>query len=108
MKVKVIKNHPGEGTFPTFAKGTDVKVMDEGCTHYLNWYGCEINGYATYIPDVFVTNKKLNRDYNPTELICQAGDKLEVKEILYAWFIAKNTDGLMGWVPAEICVSLGA
>lgn len=24
MKVKVIAQHPGEGTFPTFAKGTTV------------------------------------------------------------------------------------
>ena len=107
MKVKVVKNHPGEGKFPTFAKGSEVKITDEGCTHFLNWYACEIEGYATYIPDVFVADGKLVRDYNPTELICEAGEILEVKEILYAWFIAVKADGIMGWIPAEVCVSVG-
>ena len=107
MQVKIIKNHPGEGKFPTFLKGTDVKITDEGCTHFLNWYGCIIDDHNTYIPDVFVTKGKLNRDYNPTELICKAGDILNVKEILYAWFIAENSNGVLGWIPAEICVSIG-
>ena len=106
MKVKVIKNHPGEGQFPTFPKGCDVKITNGGCTHFLNWYACNIDGYDTYLPDVFVADGKLVRDYNPTELICEAGDILEVKEILYAWFIAEAADGSTGWIPAEVCVSV--
>ena len=105
MNVKVIKNHLGEGQFPTFPAGTDVKV-GEGCTHFLNWYACEIEGHATYIPAVFVVGGKLVRDYNPTELICEVGELVEVKEIFYAWFIAEKTGGAIGWIPAEVCVSI--
>ena len=105
MNVKVIKNHLGEGQFPTFTTGVDVK-MGEGCTHFLNWSACKIEGHATYIPDIFVANGKLVRDYNPTELICEVGELIEVKEIFYAWFIAEKADGAIGWIPAEVCISI--
>ena len=106
MKVKVIKNHLGEGQFPTFPKGCDVKMADECCKHFLNWFACHIQGYDTYIPDLFVSGGKLVCDYNPTELICASGELLSVKEIYYAWFIAEKADGVRGWIPAEICVSI--
>jgi len=102
VKVKIMKNHPGEGQFPTFSQGANVK-MGEGCTHFLNWYACEIEGYPTYIPDVFVVDGKLMRDYNPTELICEVGEIVEIKEVFYAWFIAIKADGTIGWIPAEVC-----
>jgi len=105
MKVTVVKNHLGEGQFPTFPKGTDVEITDKECTHFLNWYPCKIKGHATYVPDVIVVGGKLVRDYNPTELICKAGEILEVKEIFYAWFMAEKPDGCVGWIPAELCVS---
>ena len=106
MKVKVIADHLGEGKFPTFPKGTEVKKIDkEICSHFLNWWGCEINGYATYIPKHYVSDGKLTRDYNPTELVQKAGDILEVKEIAYAWFIATNEEEITGWIPAEVTVS---
>ena len=105
MKVKVIKNHLGEGVFPTFEKGTEVTVK-ETCTHFLHWYACEIAGYQTYIPSIFVSEGKLTRNYNPTELIQNEGDIVEVQEIIYAWLIATNEKGVTGWLPAEIVVSV--
>jgi len=105
MKVKVIKNHSGEGIFPTFEKGTEVMVK-EACTHFLHWYACKIAGYQTYIPSIFVSEGKLTRNYNPTELIQNEGDIVEVQEIVYAWLIATNEKGVTGWLPAEIVVSV--
>jgi hypothetical protein len=105
MKVKVIKDHPGYGKFPTLKKGTPVKMGEEG-THYLNWYACEINGHETFIPISFVFDGKLTRDYNPTELIQKTGDILEVREIIYAWLVASNDNGEIGWIPAEVVVSM--
>ena len=105
MTVKVISKHLGEGSFPTFAKGTDV-IVQEACTHFLNWNACVIEGYRTYVPDCFVHDGKLLRDYNPTELVQNVGDILEVQEIVYAWLSAKNLNGVTGWIPAENVVSV--
>lgn len=105
MKVKMIKSHPGEGHFPTFGKGSKVIMKDEG-THYLHWYACEIDGYQTYVPELFVCDGALIRDYNPTELVQKEGDILTVQEIIYAWLIATNENGVVGWIPAESVVSV--
>ena len=104
MRAVVIKKHTGEGIFPTFAKGTSVSMKDE-CTHFIHWCACEIEGHQTYVPNGFVNDGKLTRDYNPTELIQDIGDVLEVQEIVYAWLIAANKDGVTGWIPAEVIVS---
>ena len=105
MKVKVIKEHLGEGQFPVFVEGTPV-TMKEECTHYLHWCACDIEGHQTYVPKIFVSNGKLTRDYNPTELIQEVGDIVEVKEIVYAWLLATNNKGITGWIPAEAVVSI--
>lgn len=100
MKVTVIAQHHGEGAFPTFVKGSTVKMGDED-THFLRWYPCVIEGHETYVPECFVQNSKLIRDYNPTELIAEVGDVLEVREIIYAWLMVTNSEGITGWIPAE-------
>jgi len=106
MKVKVIQTHPGEGKFPTFTKGTKVTMEIKDDTHFLHWHACEIEGYQTYIPEIFVENGVLTRDYNPSELVQEVGDILEVKEIIYAWLFAANEKGETGWIPAEAVVSI--
>lgn len=105
MKARVIEKHIGEGVFPTFAKGTQA-TLKEPCTHYLHWYACEIAGHQTYVPESFVCDGVLTRDYNPTELVQEAGDIVEVREIVNAWLIATNEKGISGWIPAEIVVSI--
>jgi hypothetical protein len=104
MKVNVIAQHLGEGAFPTFVKGTPI-TMGEECSHFLHWYPCVIEKYETYVPECFVCDGKLIRDYNPTELIAEVGDDLEVREIVYAWLFATNAEGVTGWIPAESVVS---
>jgi len=105
MNVTVIQNHAGEGQFPDFVKGTAVEITGEECAEFAHWFPCTISGYATYVPIRFVTDHRLNRDYNPTELIQSIGDKLIVLEIIHAWLFAKNTTGKTGWIPAEAVVS---
>ena len=105
MKVKVIQEHPGEGEFPTFEKGTAVAMAQDEDTHFLHWYACDIAGYQTYVPGIFVRDGRLTRDYNPTELIQEAGDILEVWEIIHAWLLATNEQGITGWIPAEAVVA---
>ena len=105
MRVRVIAQHPGEGAFPTFAKGTSVTVGEE-CTHFLHWHPCEIEGHETYVPECYICDGELVRDYNPTELVAEVGDVLEVREIVYAWLIATNERDVTGWIPAESVVSV--
>jgi hypothetical protein len=104
MKAVVIKSHPGEGLFPEFEQGTPV-TLKEACTHFLHWYACEIQGYDTYVPTCFVRDGVLTRRYNPTELVQEEGDLIEVREIVYAWLLATNKDGITGWIPAESVIS---
>jgi len=108
MKVQVTRSsrweHPGE--FPSFKKGTPVTLAAEEGKHFLGWYACDIEGYTTYIPKIFVDEGKLVRDYDPTELIQDAGDILEVNEIIFAWLLATNDNGVTGWIPAECVVSV--
>jgi len=106
MKVRVMQRHLGEGQFPSFAKGTAVAMASEGDTHFLHWWACEIEGHETYVPEHFVREGKLTRDYNPTELVQEAGDIVEVREIAYAWLYATNEEGATGWIPAEVVVSV--
>ena len=106
MKVKVVCEHLGEGQFPTFTKGSKVILTGDECTHFVNWFPCEIDGYQTYIPKGFFENGFLSRDYNPTELIQNAGDVLQVREIVYAWLFASNESGQTGWIPAQAVVSI--
>ena len=79
--------------------------MGEEDIHFLHWYPCVIEGHETYVPGCFVFDGKLNRDYNPTELAAEAGDILQVQEIVYAWLLATNTEGVTGWLPAEAVIS---
>jgi len=106
MKVKAVRQHLGEGQFPAFLQGAKVALTGEGCSHFLGWFPCEIKGYNTYIPDTFFADGVLTRDYNPTELVVNVGDILEVREIVYTWLLATDENGIMGWIPAETVVSI--
>jgi hypothetical protein len=101
MKVKTMQEHLGEGTFPLFAKGTAVELGEEN-TRFPGWFGCKIDGYSTYVPEVFACDGKLTRDYNPTELAVIAGDVLELNQIVCGWLNVTRSDGVTGWIPAEI------
>ena len=108
MKVKVTHSYRWEhpGNFPTFEKGTPVSIAEEEDTDFLGWYACDIAGHKPYIPKIFVHDGKLIRDYNPTELIQNVGDILEVKGIINAWLFAINDKGISGWFPAECVTSV--
>jgi len=106
MRAKVILDHTGEGQFPIFSKGTKVTLTGVEDTHFLHWFPCEINGHQTYVPESFLKDGALTRDYNPTELVQSVGDIIEVKEIVNAWIFAANEIGQAGWIPAESVVSL--
>jgi len=108
MKVKIVKpyrwEHPGK--FPAFEKGTSVSLDENEDTDFLGWYSCEILGHKSYVPITFVSDGQLTRNYNPTELIQELGDILEVNEIVNAWLFATNDAGITGWIPAECVVSV--
>ena len=106
MTVKVIKAPFSEWErveYPTYAKGTAVVLGEKAPTHFC-WYAAEIEGRDTYIPGYFVTDGKLSRDYNPTELDAKIGDILQVKEIHTVWLLAQDEAGNEGWIMSE-CVT---
>jgi len=74
MRVRVIQDHSGEGQFPTFPTGAKVKITGDECTEFRHWFPCEIEGHQTYVPESFISDGVLIKDYNPTELIQSVGD----------------------------------
>ena len=106
MKVKVVQDHYGEGKFPTFPTGAKVKITGDECTDFRHWFPCEIDGHQTYVPESFISDGALIKEYNPTELVQSVGDMLEVCEIVNAWLVAANENGQTGWIPAEAVVSV--
>jgi len=106
MKVKVIQNHTGEGQFPRFPTGAKVTLTGKEDDYFRQWFPCEIEGHQTYIPESFMNDGVLLIDYNPTELVQNVGDILEVQEIVNAWLFASNESGQTGWIPAEAVVSV--
>lgn len=105
MNVTVIEHHEGEGQFPTFAKGTIVQNM-HACEESRHWMSCVLQGFETYVPDIFVADGVLTREYNPTELVAAQGEVIEVEAIVYEWLFGKNSKGLSGWIPAEKVISI--
>lgn len=107
MRVKIIKDLFMEWErieFPTFQKGTEVFLSKE--SNHFNWYEAEISGKETYVPKHFVTENRLNRDYNPTELAGKIGDIIEVKEIHTRWLLANDGQGNTGWILSENVASV--
>lgn len=104
MIVSVIDNHDGEGNFPTFKIGSEVTVIED-CQFYLNWQKCIIENLVTYVPKSYITNGKLNCEYNPTELICKVGDTVTIDKIVYGWIYGKCNDQV-GWIPCYKCISI--
>lgn len=105
MKVVVVDKHDGEGRFPAFKAGEAVHNM-QACDESVHWKFCTINGFDTYIPEVFVHNGVLARDYDPTEILIEAGEVLEVEAVVYEWLYVKNAVGICGWIPAEKVLSV--
>jgi hypothetical protein len=110
MKILTIEQHDGWGDvpFPTFAKGTAVSELIPGTDDEMaHWFPCVIGSIETFIPETFVTDGKLNRDYNPTELIVEKGQTLTLMELVFEWLYVKNENGKEGWLPASKVVSVG-
>lgn len=105
MKLLVTDNHDGEGVFPLFVKGSRVQDV-EPTQRYSHWLACKINGIQTYVPDSYLQNDILLKDYNPTELIATAGEEVELLEIDFEWLYVKNKQNQSGWLPAEKAVSI--
>jgi len=106
MQVQMIQAHTGIGAFPTFRRGTRVSIGPAPKTAYAHWLACEIDGRATYLPEHFVADGALTRDYNPTELTQDVGDTLTVEAIVCGWLLATNEAGVTGWIPAEAVISI--
>ncbi len=106
MKVEVVKKHLGEGVFKTYVKGTKVDILED-CKHFIHWKKCKLENEITYVPGCFVEDSKLKYDYNPTEIVSDEGDTIEVIYIVYAWIYGKNlVSGETGWIPCEnVCSS---
>lgn len=105
MNLLVIEKHDGEGVFPLFTKGTAVTGLS-ACDKYPHWLSCAINGHETFIPDIYVVDGVLARDYNPTELIVEKERIVTLISIVFEWLYVKDEDGGTGWLPAGKVISV--
>ncbi len=104
MKLLVIEQHDGWGgrEYPIFKKGTSVSELKAGTDNEgSHWFPCVIDGYNTFIPETFVIDGVLNRDYNPTEMVAKKGELLTLLELVFEWVYVKDESGKEGWLPAN-------
>lgn len=105
MKLLVIESHLGEGIFPCFKEGTIVDNLAD-CLNTPHWCSGTINGYATYIPETYLDNGCLNRDYNPTELVVEEGQTVTLLKVVFEWLYVIDSNNNEGWLPASKVVSI--
>lgn len=105
MKLLVIERHDGEGAFPLFTKGTAVSNL-RACDKYAHWLSCEIDGYETYVPDIYAADGVLAQDYNPTELIAEKGRIVTLVSVVFEWLYVRDENGGEGWLPAGKVISV--
>lgn len=96
-----MKEHVGEGVFPSFEKGTRVSAV-EPCKQYPFWSSCKIGMYSTYVPNTYIENGMLNQAYNPTELVVAAQEQVTLWKVVFDWAYVQNSQGDMGWLPFQI------
>jgi len=107
MELQVMENFDGAsmGVFPTFPKGTVLEFVgvDEQSKH---WCPCITDeGHGFWTPDIYLDGKVLNRDYNPTSLTVETGQRVSLKRVVFEWFYVTDDAGKEGWLPAKIIVT---
>jgi len=112
MKLQLFEDYNGLGdygtpAFPLFPKGTTVHdlAVDEEDDAFPHWLCCTIEGHEVFIPETFVTDGVLFRDYNPTELPAQKGEIVTLLEFVFEWAFVENDVGKTGWIPSRYLVS---
>lgn len=105
MNLLVTEKHDGEGAFPLFAKGTLVGDLIP-CKDYPHWFSCVLDGYRTYVPDIYLVDGALSRDYNPSELIVGKDQIVTLVCIVFEWLYVKDENGRDGWLPASKVISI--
>ena len=118
MILRVTESHEGQGEFPLFKKGTAANglVADPAYPYHAeeiwgsnsnpHWFLCEIEGHETFVPDIFLTNGVLNRDYNPTEIVVEEGQTVTLISIVFEWLYVKDENENEGWLPANKVISV--
>lgn len=104
MNLLLVEKHEGEGTFPLFKKGTTVSNLHP-CSEYAHWSSCVIDGYETYVPDVYVVDSCLIKNYNPSELVIEKEQMVTLIDIVFEWLYVKDENGGYGWLPASKVIS---
>ena len=119
MNLRVIEKHDGYKEFPLFKKGAvvnNLKTDDEfpasaeliwGDGSVQHWLSCTIDGHEFYVPDIYVIDGVLARDYNPTELIVQKNQIVTLIDLVFEWVYVKDEAGQHGWLPASKVISIG-
>jgi len=108
MKLIVMEKHEGEGVFPLFVKGSAVSDLKQDNEYpiYPHWFSCVIDGYETYIPEIYIDDGVLNVDYNPTEIVADKGQELTLIAVVFSWLYVEDGSGSEGWIPASKVVSV--
>jgi len=113
VQARVIKDFSGgsddgaglAGSQKTYSPGTPVSVLER---YSDEWSFCTLDDVQTYVPNEYISDGKLNRYYNPTELDQKAGDVITIFGSLGDQYIATNQRGQVGWIPMQVTELLGS
>ena len=117
LNLLVIEDHRGCGTFPLFIKGAVVRDLSAdkdypthaeaiwGDSLTPHWVSCVINGYETFIPEIYIADGILTQNYNPTEIIVEKGQHLTLIALVFEWMYVKDEYNNEGWLPTSKVIS---
>lgn len=105
-KIELKENHQAEETDILFLDAGNEVVPQNRKTHYKGWIYCEKNGKYAWIPENYLelqpnNNYKLKNYYCSYELECTKGDVVEILVQESEWYLVKNEEAKIGWIPIE-------
>ncbi|MGI0115870.1 SH3 domain-containing protein [Zooshikella sp. RANM57] len=108
MKVQVIKTHISNYPNPIKFKCGESLLLGEIDTEYPNWIKVTTTeGNTGWAPLQYISVSSQpgsgvsTADYDANELNTHLGEKLDVIYELNKWFRVKNSQNVVGWVPAH-------
>lgn len=105
-RYRVVENHEASFPYSMVVRAGDFVKVGEEDEEMPGWFWCtDEDGVSAWIPGSHLQRKngkaKMLVDYDSTEHTVRVGDVLEFIKEDTGWIWCKNSEGKVGWVPAD-------
>jgi uncharacterized protein YgiM (DUF1202 family) len=105
-KVRVTRKHEASFSYSMRVRAGDVVAVGEEDEEMPGWFWCtDGEGVSAWIPDKYLRIEgavgKILHDYDSIEHTVEVGEVLEAFEEANGWIWCADSEGNIGWVPAD-------